>query len=128
LKRNQKIAFIIILLFLIAAFFTYQYVFSIYEVFPEVEPKVLYADHKSESKIKLIPVNSLGWKIPFRNAAAEFEISEGKELVEIVSVSGKEGIIVLRANDKPGKVSILIKSKYSLLLLIVEMEVCKNLT
>lgn len=124
--RRFEIYVVIIILLLIAAFAAYHYIFTIYEVTFSVEPKSLSADYKSTAVIEVIPVNSLGWKAPLRNSSAQFEIKEGKDLVEIVTEDNENGKLILRAKDKPGKVVIHIKSANALLPSPVEIIIHQN--
>jgi hypothetical protein len=112
--RRGKIYLIILLLIFIAGFFSYQYIFSIYEVTYNIKPDRLFADNKSNIIIETVPLNSFGWRAPLRNSPSEFAIIEGAELVEIVYVDKVKGIIKIKAKEKPGKVSITIKPKFSL--------------
>ncbi len=123
---NVNILIIVLLSILIISFALYQYVFSIYEVTYSIQPEKLYADNQSTVTIKAIPINSFGWKAPFRNAYAKFDISEGSELVSVVTEKSDEGIIVLKAKNKTGKVVVLIHSKYALLPSSIEITIYPN--
>jgi hypothetical protein len=125
--RSNKIYFVIILLVLIAGLFSYQYIFNIYEVTYRIRPERLFADNKSEIIIEVVPVNSLGWQAPLRNSPAEFTITEGAELVEIVFIDKVKGIIKIKAKENPGKVSITIKPKYSLFPSTIEIIIDRNI-
>ncbi len=82
--RRTKILIVLILIVLIGILFSYNYLLNIYEVTYKVTPKELFADYKSTVKIECIPVNAFGWEIPFRNTYCKFEITQGKDLVEII--------------------------------------------
>ena len=123
---NVNFLIIVLLSILIISFALYQYVFSIYEVTYSIQPEKLYADNQSTVTIKAIPINSFGWKAPFRNAYAKFDISEGSELVSVVTEKSDEGIIVLKAKNKTGKVVVLIHSKYALLPSSIEITIYPN--
>jgi len=112
--RSGKIYLIILLLTCIAGFFLYEYIFNIYEVTYNIQPERLYADNKSSLIIEAVPLNSFGWRAPFRNSPSEFTIIEGADLIEIVFVDSVKGIIKIKAKDKSGKVSITIKPKFSM--------------
>ncbi len=121
---HPNLIIVFILTFFIAGFLVYQYVFSIYEITYSVEPAKLFSDNQSTVTIKVTPVNSFGWKSPFRAAKAQFEFTEGKELVDVVFKNSDE--IILRANNKTGKVVVLIKSKYSLFPSSIEIMIYPN--
>jgi hypothetical protein len=113
--RRINIFLIFILLIIIAGFAAFHYLFSIYEVIYKITPQKLYADNSSTVVIDVVPLNSLGWKAPFRKAYSDFILVEGKELVDVILIDNVNGKLILKAKEKPGKVTITIKSKYSLL-------------
>lgn len=90
----------------------WNYIFSIYEIDYKVNPNFLVADGSSICEIVIVPVNSFGWKAPFRNVEVNYQIVEGSRLIEIVE-SDKTGTIKIKAKDKPGKVLLKVNSKYS---------------
>ena len=115
------------MLILIAGFFSYGYLFNIYEVSFRINPERLYADNRSISTIEAVPINSLGIRAPFRKSPIEFTITEGAELIKINFIDKVKGIIQIRAKDKPGKVSITIKPKYSIFPSTIEIIIEPNL-
>lgn len=125
--KDKRMLFIgiIVLLALLAAFLMH-YVFSIYEVVYNVSPRVLYADGESRVKIETIPLNALGFRAPWRLAPSEIKITEGADLIEIVSEDKQKGIFVIKAGHKTGTVSIRIKAKHSLLPSIIEVSIEAN--
>jgi hypothetical protein len=128
MKRGNLVIYIIIPVVLILGFLLYQYLFKVYEAVAEVEPAELFADNQSTVEIIVIPLNSFGWKVPFRSSPSEFEIIEGKSLVEIKLMNREEGKMILSAKSETGKVVVRIKSRYSLLPMIVEIPIHPNLT
>ena len=124
--RRSEIYLIFILIVFIAGFSSYHYIFSIYEVTFNVTPYKLYADNKSTLIIEAVPINSFGWKAPFRKTYSEFTFNEGKDLVEVIFMDKANGILKLRAKEKSGKVSVTIKTKYSLLPSTIEIVVSPN--
>ena len=125
--RNPKIYIVLTILFFIVVLLVFQYVFSIYEVTYSLDHKVIFADYKSTVTIRVIPVNSFGWKAPFRTSSTSFEIKEGNELVDIIVEDSKTGLFTLRAKNKPGKVVIYINSEHSLLPSTIEITIESNL-
>jgi hypothetical protein len=87
----------------------------------------LYADNSSTIIIEAIPINSFGWKAPLRKSHAEFKFNEGKDLIDIISIDNDTGILKLKAKDKSGKISISIKSKFSLLPSTIEIIIEPNI-
>jgi SNF family Na+-dependent transporter len=110
---RSEIYLIFILIVLFAGFSSYHYIFSIYEVTYKVTPDKLYADNNSTLIIEAVPINSFGWKAPFRKTFSEFTFNEGKELVEIIFKDNSNGILKLRAKEKSGKVSITINQIFT---------------
>lgn len=127
MKRMTPVILIIILVFLITAFFFIQYIFNIYEVIIKVEPDLLYADNQSKVELQIVPLNSLGWKAPLRKSPADFEIIEGESLVETEYLNNDEGKLILKAKSETGNVVVKIKSEHSLFPLIAEIPVHPNI-
>ncbi|MEI7810896.1 MAG: hypothetical protein WCJ01_00565 [Ignavibacteria bacterium] len=100
--------------------------FNIYEVSFKVSDVVLFADNKSTSIIEVIPLNSFGNRVPFRKSPAEFQIVEGVDLVEIIQNDIDNGILTLKAKDMPGKITVRIKSEYSLMPSLIEISIQPN--
>ncbi|HED08589.1 MAG TPA: hypothetical protein ENI57_10775 [Ignavibacteria bacterium] len=119
----MKIEYLIIfsLLIFIIVYVIHLYVYSIYEVTAVAKPGTLHSDNNSKTIIRVIPINSLGKKAPFRSVPVCFNLIEGKNLVSIEYKNNKKGITVLKVKDKPGIVKIEITSKYSLFPNIVEI-------
>lgn len=117
---------IIILLIFISILLIYYYTVNIYEVMYEVEPADLYADSQSQITIEAVPLNALGFRAYYRSAPANFEITEGADLVEIIKMDDEKGILVLKAKTTPGTVVIRITSKYALLPSEVKVMVYTN--
>jgi hypothetical protein len=125
--RRIEIYIIILLLVISAALFSYLYLFNIYEVIYTVNPESLFADNQSVVTITAEPINSFGWKVPFRNVPAHFQIKEGNDLINIISEDEKKGILKLRAKDKIGTVLVYIRTKFALLPSSVEIRIYPNL-
>ena len=124
---KPQIYIVIILLLMIFGLLAYYYLFNIYEVTFSVSPKDLYADGESTVTIKVTPLNALGFKALFRSSPAEFSIQDGRELVDIVREDTSEGTLVLRAKDKTGIVTVIIKPLHALLPSQVEINIYDNL-
>lgn len=124
--RSRQILIITVLIIMMAGLFAYMYVFNIYEVEISVTPKELFADNHSTVVIRAVPLNSFGKKILFRKASAEFEIKEGKELVTIEKLNTAGGILVLKAKDKTGNVSIIVRPEKSILPSLVQISIRPN--
>ncbi len=127
MKKGKLIIFIIVPSLLILGFLFYQYFIRIYESTVKVNPPNLFADNQSTVTVSVIPLNGFGGEALFRKASAEFEITEGKSLVEIVSINNDEGRLIFKAKSETGKVVVKVKSKFSLLPMVVEIRIEPNL-
>jgi len=105
----------------------HQYIFSIYEVEYKISSRVLYLQSDTKIIIEAVPINSFGFRTPFRKSYAKFSITEGKDLIEIVENDYDEGVLIVRAKNEPGTVTIRVKSKYSLLPTEFEIKIIPNL-
>ncbi len=127
MNSRNSIFLIIILLTAVLAFGIYNYLISIYEVIYTADPPELFADNKSITIISAVPVNALGWKALFRNVDVDFEISQGKELVEIVKQDNPNGRLILKSKNLPGEVQIIAASRFSLLPTLITVKLKPNL-
>ncbi len=127
MKRRKAIYAIIILIILICAFAAYNYLLSIYEVIYKVTPGELFADNRSEVTISAVPLNALGRKALFRGIGTVYQITDGKELVDVLQNDEIHGILKLRAKDKTGVVRIIAKSPYALLPSPINVDIYPNL-
>lgn len=119
-KQLIYISFSVVLLLLVLS---YYFLYNIYEIEIKKSPAFLYAKTSSSLTIEVIPINALGTKAWFRTVSAQFEIIEGKELIEVENMNSENGILVIKSTGKTGKVGIKIFSKYSLLPQYVEVEI-----
>lgn len=101
----------------------YFFLYNIYGTEVKRLPQYLYADTSSEMTIEVVPVNALGKKAWFRKSTATFEIIEGIDLIEITEYNKESGLIKIRSKGKAGLVGIKIKSQYSLVPELVEIEI-----
>jgi hypothetical protein len=112
---RKKIVTIYLLIFvLIILLLGYFFLYNIYGSEVRRIPENLFADTESNITIEVIPINALGTKAIFRTSSAKFEIIEGKNLVEVISLNEKNGQLKIRSLGEPGKVGIKIKSQHSL--------------
>ena len=126
MKRYGNSLIIIISLLLIIILSAFYYVFNIYETEIETGKNELFAGSRSVVSIHVYPINALGFRVPFRKITASFKIEKGKNLVEIFKEDDDGGLIVLRAKNTTGKVVVYVKTKYSLLPSIIEINIYPN--
>jgi len=125
--KKPQMYIVILVVSLILSLIAYHYLISIYEVTISVNPKILYTNSQSAVTTSVIPINALGKKAWFRKAYTDFDITEGKDLVDIVSINNKNGELTLRARNKPGMVVVNVKSRYALFPSSIEIPVYPDL-
>ncbi|QQS37491.1 MAG: hypothetical protein IPM56_05920 [Ignavibacteriales bacterium] len=125
---RKTIIYILVPVLILLTVFVMMYVTNIYEVEIRVTPEQLFADNSSTVLIEVYPINGFGMKAPFRKINATFEITSGKELVDIVDMKSESGMLKLKAKDTPGMVVVLIKPEKALLPSEVRVPVQPNLT
>ena len=124
--KNPLVTLIISILIIIIGLASYSYIFKVYETKVETSTQSLYADNNSRVTITAVPINALGWRVPFRKVKTAFEISEGSKLVKIISEEDASGILILQAKDKTGRVIIYVKPSLALLPTQVEINIYPN--
>jgi len=117
-------ALVVLSLFTLLA---HQYIFSIYEVEYKLSSHILYINSDSKIEIEAVPVNSFGFRAPFRNSHTKFSILQGRDLIDIVEQNNDEGKLIIRAKGEAGIVVIRVKSKFSLLPTEFEIKILPNL-
>jgi len=122
-----EIYFTAVVVFSLFALLTHQYIFSIYEVEYKISSRILYLYSDSKIEIEAVPVNSFGFRAPFRNSYTKFSIIEGKDLIEIAENNYKKGKLIIKSKNEPGTVVIRVKSKFSLLPTEFEIKIIPNL-
>ncbi|TSC95517.1 MAG: hypothetical protein Athens101426_681 [Parcubacteria group bacterium Athens1014_26] len=122
-----EIYFTVIVLMSLFALLAHQYIFSIYEVEYKISSRVLYLNSDSKIVLEAIPVNSFGFRAPFRNSYTKFSIIQGKDLIEVEENNYEKGILIIKAKAEPGTVVIRVKSKFSLLPTEFEIKIVPNL-
>jgi hypothetical protein len=88
-----------------------------------VKPKEVFADASTEIQVTVVPINAMGWDVPFRTVNAKFKILEGTSLVTTKIVNEEDGFILLQSTGTEGKVGIYIDSKYSLFPSYIEVQI-----
>lgn len=74
----------------------------------ELKPEVLKASVNSELTINVFPINTLGFKTPFGETNARFEIEQGANLIEIREIS--PGVAQIRSKGIEGEATVGIYS------------------
>ena len=123
MKRRTVIYISIFAIFVLCALFFYNYIYSIYEVKYDITNPILFCDSKSATVIKAFGINALGYKITFRNIKVDYEILEGKELIEIINDAIWKGELKIKARRECGLVIVRAKSEFSLFPAIIEIPI-----
>ncbi|MFA6980170.1 MAG: hypothetical protein WC209_12700 [Ignavibacteriaceae bacterium] len=114
-------------LFAVIVLLAHQYIFSIYEVEYKISSHVLYLNSDAKVVIEAVPVNSFGFRAPFRNSSTKFSVIQGNDLIDIEENNYDKGRFVIKAKNEPGTVIIRAKSKFSLLPTEFEIKIVPNL-
>ncbi len=83
----------------------------------------LYPDGTSTVTISVVANNRFGTITPFRNLEVKFLIEEGKEKVDIVKKESNK--MILRAKYEIGNVVVVIKNKYTIIPIRIEIPIVK---
>lgn len=114
----------ILIVILIVGYFTWYFIFNIYDVKVSISNNDLFADNQSTTEIYVYPINYFGKKVPFREVISYFDITEGQNLVEIIDK--KDNKIVIKSKNNSGMVKIIIKNKYNLFPIVVDLVIKAN--
>lgn len=109
----------------IIAYLIYYFIFNIYEVQVKTIPSNGKVEPNSKVEIYAEPVNSLGFKAPFRKSKSDFEIIEGKNLITDLEINVEEGKLVFFTKDMEGVVEIKIRSKHGFLPSLITIRIEK---
>ncbi len=121
-----EIYFTALILFSVIVLLTHQYIFSIYEVEYNISSRVLYLNSDAKIVIEAVPVNSFGFRAPFRNSFTNFSVIQGKDLIDVDENNYEDGRFVIKAKSESGIVIIRAKSKFSLLPTEFEIKIVPN--
>jgi hypothetical protein len=103
---------LLITFLLVAAFISWMYIFNIYEVDIDINRKKIILGKANSSIIKIVPLNSFGFKTPFRKIDMSINFLEGSDLAKIIRED--ESRFSLHAKSDTGKVILLLESNYFL--------------
>jgi hypothetical protein len=103
-----------------------RFVFRTARVEVEMSPSFLRANPTSQLSLKLIPINSLGFRTPFAHQKARFDIEEGSNLIELVQTIEYDHAIV-RSKGIEGEATVGIYSlKSGMLLDRISIKIVNN--
>jgi hypothetical protein len=81
----------------------------------DLNPAVLHASVTSELIVSVFPINSFGFKTPFGETNARFDIEQGANLVQMEDVS--PGVVKIRSKGIEGEATLGIYALKSGILL-----------
>lgn len=110
--KKLTILLAIVLLGLLAE----RFVFRTVKVEVEMSSPFLRASPTSQLLLKIIPVNSLGFRTPFASRKARFDIEEGSNLIELVQTIEYDHAVI-RSKGIEGEATVGIYSLKSGMLL-----------
>lgn len=118
---NKTLTVSIFIVFsLLALFFIWHFLLSIYEVKFILSPESGFLNKNQNYEIEAVALNSLGWEIRFRDLYCEYQILEGSDLIEVKTTSQNKFKLIAKS---VGKVNILANSKYSLNPSIIKLSI-----
>ena len=124
--KNLIVYLISVLIILIAAYGVWYFFFNIYEV----KYKINFIKNLSGSErlyeAESIPLNLFGSKVPIRTLDFDFEIVEGKSLIEIQERE-KKCELYFTSSKSSGKIVLILKTKLSLFPQKMEFDLTDNL-
>lgn len=120
-KAEIRLILVVFLVFL--TIIAVKEIFTVYSINVETNPHYLFPDGNSTATISVVSLNRFGFGVPLRELKAEFEIIEGYEKIEILSKQANK--LTIKSRYEIGKVILLIKSKYTLIPMKVEIHIIK---
>ena len=119
---NKSLLTLLFITLLILLFLSWQYIFNIYEVEIKLETEELQVFNKAG--VEIIPVNSFGFKVPFRSVDYSISFIEGEDLVNLIR-DKEQTNFELVAQDKTGKVKFSVATNKSQNPTIIEIQIIK---
>lgn len=121
--NKEEIRLILVVLLVFCSIIVVKEIFTIDSIDIETDPHFLFPDGNSTATISVVCLNRFGFGVPFRKFNTEFVIIEGNEKVDIVSKASNK--LKLKSRYEVGKVILLIKSKYTVIPIKVEIPIIK---
>lgn len=121
--NKVEIRLILVVLFIFFSFSALKEVFTIYSIDVKTNPQFLFPDGNSTATISVVCLNRFGFVVPFREFKTDFEIVEGSKIIEILSKDSNK--LTIKSRYEVGKVILLIKNKYTVIPIKVEISIVK---
>lgn len=96
---------IISLLVVVLAVIAYKILFTTFSISIESYPDKIFVNDSSPVSVKVVALNRLGMRIPFRHLDGEFAVREGVEKIDIIKVKKDE--IIFKTKNNSGRLVIL---------------------
>ena len=88
----------------------YNYIFTPVSIELSVDEYVIFADGQSESRIRIVMTNRLGWEVPMAERPMSFSVLEGEDLVEIEMNEARSEITVT-AGRRMGTLQMIVEAE-----------------
>ncbi|MDP2208095.1 MAG: hypothetical protein Q8K98_04875 [Bacteroidota bacterium] len=121
--NRDEIRLILVVFLVFSAIILVKEIFTVYSINVETNPHYLFPDGNSTATISVVSLNRLGFGVPFIEFKTEFVIIEGYEKIEILSKNKNQ--IIIKSRYEVGKVILLIKNKYTVVPMKVEIPIIK---
>ena len=115
-----------LLIIFIAAYGVWYFLFNIYEVKCKINFVKELQNGERLYVVECLPLNLLGGKAPFRNLDLDFEIEEGKSLIEVHERKSNSELF-FTSLKKSGKIVFILTTKLSLFPQKLEFDLADNL-
>ncbi|MDI6778954.1 MAG: hypothetical protein QME25_01980 [Bacteroidota bacterium] len=109
-----------VILFILAVLTT-KLVMTIETISVNSNPATLYPDGTSTVTVNVVGLNRFGFAVPFKKPEVKYIVSEGKEKVTVVASRSSQ--LILKARFETGIVVIIIKNKYTVLPIKIEIPI-----
>ena len=101
---NERVV-IVSLLVVVLGIIAYKIIFTTFSITIKSYPDKIFVDSSSPVRIKVVALNRLGLRVPFRHLDGKFVVREGVEKIEVIKVEKDE--IMFNTKSSPGGLVIL---------------------
>jgi len=95
---------IVLVLVTAALLVTYKLVFIPSSIGTQTTPERIFVNQSSSVVVKVVPLNRLGLRVPFRHLKGRFIIREGEDMLEVTATTSDQ--MTFRTRGSPGKIVI----------------------
>jgi hypothetical protein len=123
---KSEIKFCALVIGIMAITFCVKEYMTIWSIDVHKSSSYLYPDGTSTVTISVLPMTRFGAVTPFRKPNVEFVIQEGKEKVTVTKRESDK--LILQAKYETGVVVVLIKNKYTIIPIMIDIPIIKPTT